>query len=104
MEPIPPCWTICRRRSPRTKQQRCFKGHGFLHLAYARASDRRLVLGQEAVAGKASEIAESQLLLEWRKLAGAQVAIEAMACQAGVVDRHETVGGDQAGSRAAKTL
>jgi hypothetical protein len=76
-----PAWTA-RASQTASKQQRCFKGHGFLHLAYARASDRRLVLGQEAVAGKASEIAESQLLLEWRELAGAQVAIEAMACQA----------------------
>ena len=45
------------------------------------ADDQRLVLGQEAVAGKSSEITAIPLLLGRLELAGALVTIDAIGCQ-----------------------
>jgi len=52
-----------------------------LHLVSAWASAQRLVLGQEAVAGKSNEITAIPLLLERLQLAGALVTIDAIGCQ-----------------------
>jgi predicted transposase YbfD/YdcC len=52
------------------------KGRDPLHLVSAWASRQRLVLGQEAVAGKSNEITAIPLLLERLELAGALVTID----------------------------
>jgi predicted transposase YbfD/YdcC len=57
------------------------KGRDPLHLVSAWASHQRLVLGQEAVAGKSNEITAIPLLLERLELAGALVTIDAIGCQ-----------------------
>ena len=57
------------------------KGREPLHLVSAWASRQRLVLGQEAVAGKSNEITAIPLLLERLALAGALVTIDAIGCQ-----------------------
>ena len=57
------------------------KGRDPLHLVSARASRQRLVLGQEAVAGKSNEITAIPRLLERLELAGALVTIDAIGCQ-----------------------
>ena len=57
------------------------KGREPLHVVSAWASDQRLVLGQEAVAGKANEITAIPRLLERLELAGALVTIDAIGCQ-----------------------
>ena len=57
------------------------KGRDPLHLVSAWATRQRLVLGQEAVAGKSNEISAIPLLLERLQLAGALVTIDAMGCQ-----------------------
>ena len=57
------------------------KGREPLHVVSAWASDQRLVLGQEAVAGKSNEITAIPLLLERLELAGALVTIDAIGCQ-----------------------
>ena len=54
------------------------KGRDPLHLASAWATRQRLVLGQEAVAGKSNEIAAIPLLLERLALDGARVTIDAI--------------------------
>ena len=57
------------------------KGREPLHLVSAWASRQRLVLGQEAVAGKSNEITAIPLLLERLQLTGALVTIDAIGCQ-----------------------
>ena len=57
------------------------KGRDALHLVSAWASRQRLVLGQEAVAGKSNEITAIPRLLERLELAGALVTIDAIGCQ-----------------------
>ena len=57
------------------------KGREPLHLVSAWASRQRLVLGQEAVAGKSNEITAIPLLLERLALTGALVTIDAIGCQ-----------------------
>ena len=57
------------------------KGREALHLVSAWASRQRLVLGQEAVAGKSNEITAIPRLLERLELAGALVTIDAIGCQ-----------------------
>lgn len=57
------------------------KGREALHLVSAWASDQRLVLGQEAVAGRSNEITAIPLLLERLELAGTLVTIDAIGCQ-----------------------
>jgi len=57
------------------------KGRAALHLVSAWASEQRLVLGQEAVAGKENEIVAIPRLLEMLELEGALVTIDAIGCQ-----------------------
>ena len=57
------------------------RGREALHLVSAWADGQRLVLGQEAVAGRSNEITAIPLLLERLELAGALVTIDAIGCQ-----------------------
>lgn len=57
------------------------KGRAALHLVSAWACEQRLVLGQEAVAGRENEIVAIPRLLEVLELKGALVTIDAMGCQ-----------------------
>ena len=70
-----------RRSHARFSSHARFKGRDPLHLVSAWASRQRLVLGQEAVAGKSNEITAIPLLLERLELAGALVTIDAIGCQ-----------------------
>jgi predicted transposase YbfD/YdcC len=58
-----------------------FGGREPLHLVSAWASRQRLVLGQQAVAGKSNEITAIPLLLDRLELPGALVTIDAIGCQ-----------------------
>ncbi len=64
------------------------RGHGRepLHLVSAWASRQRLVLGQQAVAGKSNEITAIPLLLERLALTGALVTIDAIGTQSKIAD------------------
>jgi predicted transposase YbfD/YdcC len=55
-----------------------------LHLVSAWATQQRLVLGQQAVAGKSNEITAVPLLLQRLELKGALVTIDAMGAQTGI--------------------
>jgi predicted transposase YbfD/YdcC len=70
------------------------KGRGPLHLVSAWAARQRLVLGQEAVAGKSNEIAAIPRLLERLALEGALVTIDAIGCQTGIAGTILGRGGD----------
>jgi hypothetical protein len=59
------------------------KGREPLHLVSAWATRQRLVLGQEAVAGKSNEITAIPALLERLALQGALVTIDAIGTQTG---------------------
>jgi predicted transposase YbfD/YdcC len=62
-------------------------GRRALHMVSAFATDRDLVLGQEAVDEKANEIVAIPLLLERLALSGALVTIDAMGCNPGIAQR-----------------
>jgi predicted transposase YbfD/YdcC len=70
------------------------KGREPLHLLSAWASRQRLVLGQEAVAGRSSEITAIPLLLERLALKGALVTIDAIGTQSAVAETILSRGGD----------
>src|SRR5690242_12584206 len=70
------------------------KGRGPLHLVSAWATRQRLVLGQEAVAGRSNEITAIPLLLERLALEGALVTIDAIGAQAGIAATILRRGGD----------
>jgi predicted transposase YbfD/YdcC len=70
------------------------KGRDPPHLVPARASRQRLVLGQEAVAGKSNEIAAISLLLERLALEGALVTIDAIGTQSAIAGTILRRGGD----------
>src|SRR5437763_2410002 len=70
------------------------KGRDPLHLVAAWATRRRLVLGQEAVAGKSNEIAAIPLLLERLALDGALVTIDAIGAQGAIAEVILKRGGD----------
>jgi len=70
------------------------KGREPLHLVSAWASRQRLVLGQEAVAGKSNEITAIPLLLERLALRGALVTIDAIGTQDAIAALILTRGGD----------
>lgn len=70
------------------------KGRAALHLVSAWASERRLVLGQEAVAGKENEIVAIPRLLEMLELEGALVTIDAMGCQKAIARTIRDKGAD----------
>jgi predicted transposase YbfD/YdcC len=65
-----------------------------LHLVSAFACEQRLVLGQEAVAGKSNEITAIPLLLERLVLADHVVTIDAIGCQRSLAARIVAQGGD----------
>lgn len=65
-----------------------------LHLVSAWASTNRLVLGQEATAGKSNEITAIPKLLELLELKGCLVTIDAMGCQCTIAEQIVTQGGD----------
>jgi predicted transposase YbfD/YdcC len=70
------------------------KGREPLHLVSAWASRQRLVLGQEAVAGKSNEITAIPLLLERLALKGALVTIDAIGTQSEIAQTILARGGD----------
>ena len=70
------------------------KGREPLHLVSAWATRQRLVLGQEAVAGKSNEIAAIPLLLERLALDGALVTIDAIGAQGAIAEVILKRGGD----------
>ena len=70
------------------------KGRAPLHLVSAWASRQRLVLGQEAVAGKSNEIKAIPLLLERLQLSGALVTIDAIGCQTKIAQAIRAKGAD----------
>lgn len=70
------------------------KGRDPLHVVSAWASDRRLVLGQQAVAGKSNEITAIPLLLERLELTGALVTIDAIGTQTAIAETIRHRGGD----------
>lgn len=70
------------------------KGREPLHLVSAWASRQRLVLGQEAVAGKSNEIKAIPLLLERLALTGALVTIDAIGCQTKIARAIRAKGAD----------
>lgn len=65
-----------------------------LHLVSAWATRQRLVLGQEAVAGKGNEITAIPLLLERLELTGALVTIDAIGCQRAIAKAIRAKGAD----------
>jgi predicted transposase YbfD/YdcC len=70
------------------------RGRDPLHLVSAWASRQRLVLGQEAVAGKSNEITAIPLLLERLALEGALVTIDAIGAQGAIAEAILRRGGD----------
>jgi predicted transposase YbfD/YdcC len=70
------------------------KGREPLHLLAAWASERRLVLGQEAVADRSNEITAIPRLLQRLELAGALVTIDAIGTQRAVAETIQARGGD----------
>ena len=70
------------------------KGREPLHLVSAWATRQRLVLGQEAVAGKSNEIIAIPLLLERLALDGALVTIDAIGTQNEIAQAILRRGGD----------
>ncbi len=60
------------------------KGRGPLHTVSAWATGQRLVLGQEAVSEKSTEIIAIPLLLQRLELAGALVTVDAMGTQTAI--------------------
>jgi predicted transposase YbfD/YdcC len=70
------------------------QGRGPLHLVSAWATRQRLVLGQEAVAGKSNEITAIPLLLERLALQGALVTIDAIGTQREIATAILRRGGD----------
>jgi predicted transposase YbfD/YdcC len=70
------------------------KGREALHLVSAWATRQRLVLGQEAVAGKSNEITAIPLLLERLALKGALVTIDAIGTQSAIAATIRAHGGD----------
>lgn len=65
-----------------------------LHLVSAFATRQRLVLGQEAVAGKGNEITAIPRLLERLELTGALVTIDAIGCQREIAQAIRAKGAD----------
>lgn len=76
-----------------SRQARRGEGHP-LHLVSAWACRQRLVLGQEAVAGKGNEITAIPLLLERLELTGALVTIDAIGCQRAIAEAIRAKGAD----------
>ena len=91
-ETAPDLVAIDGKTSRRTHARR--HGREPLHLVSAWASRQRLVLGQQAVAGKSNEIVAIPLLLERLALQGALVSIDAIGTQNKIADIILARGGD----------
>jgi predicted transposase YbfD/YdcC len=78
----------------KTSRRAHIRGERPLHLVSAWASRQRLVLGQEAVAGKSNEITAIPLLLDRLELAGALVTIDAIGCQRDIAEAITAKGAD----------
>lgn len=91
-EAAPDLVAIDGKTSRRTHARR--HGREPLHLVSAWASRQRLVLGQQAVAGKSNEIVAIPLLLERLALQGALVSIDAIGTQNKIADIILDRGGD----------
>ena len=70
------------------------KGLAALHLVSAWATANRVVLGQVATDAKSNEITAIPRLLEWLKLEGCIVTIDAMGCQTKLAEQIVNQGGD----------
>jgi predicted transposase YbfD/YdcC len=70
------------------------KGLAALHLVSAWATANRVVLGQVATDAKSNEITAIPRLLEWLKLEGCIVTIDAMGCQTKIAKQIIDQGGD----------
>jgi hypothetical protein len=70
------------------------KGLAALHLVSAWATANRVVLGQVATAAKSNAITAIPRLLEWLKLEGCIVTIDAMGCQTKIAEQIINQGGD----------
>jgi hypothetical protein len=70
------------------------KGLAALHLVSAWATGNRVVLGQVATEAKSNEIKAIPRLLEWLKLEGCIVTINAMGCQTKIAKQIIDQGGD----------
>ncbi|NEX23396.1 ISAs1 family transposase [Thiorhodococcus mannitoliphagus] len=70
------------------------KGLAALHLVSAWATANRVVLGQVATEAKSNEITAIPRLLEWLKLEGCIVTIDAMGCQTKIAKQIIDRGGD----------
>ena len=70
------------------------KGLAALHLVSAWATANRVVLGQVATEAKSNEITAIPRLLEWLKLEGCIVTIDAMGCQTKIAEQIISQGGD----------
>jgi len=70
------------------------KGLAALHLVSAWATANRVVLGQVATDAKSNEITAIPRLLEWLKLEGCIVTIDAMGCQTKIAEQIIHQGGD----------
>lgn len=77
------------RRSHNRRQ-----GLAALHLVSAWAAANRVVLGQVATQAKSNEITAIPRLLEWLKLEGCIVTIDAMGCQTQIAEQIIEQGGD----------
>jgi predicted transposase YbfD/YdcC len=70
------------------------KGLAALHLVSAWATANRVVLGQVATDAKSNEITAIPRLLQWLKLEGCIVTIDAMGCQTKIAEQIIEQGGD----------
>jgi predicted transposase YbfD/YdcC len=70
------------------------KGLAALHMVSAWATANRVVLGQVATEAKSNEITAIPRLLEWLKLEGCIVTIDAMGCQTKIAEQIVNQGGD----------
>ena len=70
------------------------KGLAALHLVSAWATSNRVVLGQVATDTKSNEITAIPALLQWLKLQGCIVTIDAMGCQTKIAAQIIAQGGD----------
>jgi predicted transposase YbfD/YdcC len=91
-EDAPDIVAVDGKTSRRTHARR--HGREPLHLVSAWASRQRLVLGQQAVAGKSNEIVAIPLLLERLALRGALVSIDAIGTQNKIAEVILARGGD----------
>ena len=78
---LPPPFTVALDGKTLRRSYDRAEGSSPLHLVNAWAAEQRLVLGQQAVAGKSNEITAIPQLLKMLSLAGTVVTADAMHCQ-----------------------